>query len=52
LETIDEDDDMLSAMARELVAKNGIGESGDAIWKELHQEHQKRPLADTTEESR
>jgi len=32
---------MLSAMARELVEKNGIGESADAIWKELHQGHQK-----------
>jgi len=28
-------------MARELVEKNGIGDSADAIWKTLHQEHQK-----------
>jgi len=41
LQTIDEDDDMLSAMARELVEKNGIGESADAIWRALHREHQK-----------
>jgi superfamily II DNA or RNA helicase len=41
LQSVDEDDDMLSAMARELVEKNGIGESADAIWKSLHQEHQK-----------
>jgi len=32
---------MLAAMARELVEKNGIGDSADAIWKTLHQEHQK-----------
>src|ERR1700756_2254379 len=41
LQSIDEDDDLLSAMARELVEKNGIGESADAIWKALHAEHQK-----------
>jgi superfamily II DNA or RNA helicase len=41
LQTIDEDDDMLSAMARELVEKNGIGENADAIWRALHLEHQK-----------
>jgi hypothetical protein len=41
LQSIDEDDDMLSAMARELVQSNGIGESADAVWKALHTEHQK-----------
>lgn len=41
LQSIDEDDDMLSAMARELVAKNGIGETADAVWKALNAEHQK-----------
>jgi hypothetical protein len=41
LQNIDEDDDMLSAMARELVERNGIGESADAIWKTLNAEHQK-----------
>jgi hypothetical protein len=34
-------DDMLSAMARELVEKNGIGETADAIWKTLNAENQK-----------
>ena len=33
LQNIDEDDDMLSALARELVERNGIGETDDAIWK-------------------
>jgi hypothetical protein len=33
---IDEDDDMLSAMARELVERNGIGETADAVWKALN----------------
>jgi hypothetical protein len=41
LQNIDEDDDMLSAMARELVERNGIGESADAVWKTLNTEHQK-----------
>ena len=41
LQNIDEDDDMLSAMARELVERNGIGETADAIWKALNAENQK-----------
>ena len=41
LQSIDEDDDMLSAMARELVQRNGIGESADAVWRALNTEHQK-----------
>jgi hypothetical protein len=41
LQNIDEDDDMLSAMARELVERNGIGETADAVWKALNWEHSK-----------
>jgi hypothetical protein len=41
LQSIDEDDDMLSAMARELVERNGVGESADEVWRALHREHQK-----------
>jgi len=41
LQSIDEDDDMLSAMARELVEKNGIGDTADAVWRSLNEEHQK-----------
>jgi hypothetical protein len=41
LQTIDEDDDMLSAMARELVERNGIGETADAVWRALNTEQQK-----------
>ena len=39
LQSIDQDDDMLSAMARELVERNGIGETADAVWKALNLEH-------------
>jgi superfamily II DNA or RNA helicase len=41
LQNIDEDDDMLSAMAPELVEQNRIGESADAAWKALNTEHRK-----------
>lgn len=38
LQSFEEDDDMLTAMARELVTKHGIGESADSLWKQLHAE--------------
>lgn len=41
LQSLDEDDDMLTSMAKELVEKNGIGESADAVWKQLNSEHQR-----------
>jgi superfamily II DNA or RNA helicase len=41
LQTLDEDDDMLTSMAKELVEKNGIGESADLVWKQLNAEHQR-----------
>jgi hypothetical protein len=37
LQAIDGDDDMLTAMARELVENKGIGESADSVWKNLQQ---------------
>jgi hypothetical protein len=33
LQAIDGDDDMLTAMARELVENKGIGESADTVWR-------------------
>jgi hypothetical protein len=35
LQAIDEGDEVLMAMARELVTEKGIGESADAVWKRL-----------------
>jgi hypothetical protein len=35
LQSIDEGDDIVMAMARELVTEKGIGESADAVWKQL-----------------
>ena len=38
LHSMDADDDMLAAMARELVEKGGVGDSADAVWEELRKE--------------
>src|SRR5271170_2558375 len=48
LQALDADEDLMSAMARELVEKAGVGESADAIWRELDHEREKvqpRPAA-------
>jgi hypothetical protein len=41
LQSLDEDDDMLTAMARELVTENGVGESAAAVWRQIQGEHSK-----------
>ena len=41
LQALDTDEDLMSAMARELVEKAGVGESADAAWRELGRERQK-----------
>ena len=38
LQALDTDEDLMSAMARELVEKAGVGESADAVWRELDHE--------------
>jgi hypothetical protein len=38
LMSLDADDDLMSAMARELVEKAGVGESADSVWRELEKE--------------
>jgi hypothetical protein len=38
LQSLDADEDLMSAMARELVEKAGVGESADAIWRQLDRE--------------
>jgi hypothetical protein len=38
LQAIDEGDDILMAMARELVTEKGIGENAGAIWKQLQRQ--------------
>jgi hypothetical protein len=41
LQALDTDEDLMSAMARELVEKGGVGESADAVWRELDHERDK-----------
>ncbi len=38
LMALDADEDLMSAMARELVEKAGVGESADKIWRDLEKE--------------
>jgi superfamily II DNA or RNA helicase len=48
LQALDTDEDLMSAMARELVEKAGVGESANAVWRELDLEREKvqpRPMA-------
>ena len=35
LHSFEEDDDILTAMARELVTEHGVGESADVLWRQL-----------------
>jgi hypothetical protein len=55
LQSLDADEDLMSAMARELVEKAGVGESADAIWRELDHEREKvlprPPVAEIEDES-
>ena len=41
LQSLDTDEDMLTAMARELVQKGGVGETAEAIWRDLERERSK-----------
>jgi SNF2 family DNA or RNA helicase len=41
LQSLDTDEDLMSAMARELVEKAGVGESADALWRELDRERER-----------
>lgn len=41
LQAFEADEDLMSAMARELVEKAGVGESADAIWREVGGERKK-----------
>jgi hypothetical protein len=39
LQSLDEDDNMLTAMARELVTEGGVGESAAAVWRQIQAEN-------------
>jgi len=38
LQALEDDDDMLTAMARELVTEKGVGEKADQIWRQMQVE--------------
>jgi hypothetical protein len=38
LQSLEEDDDMLTAMARELVTQKGVGERADDVWRRIQAE--------------
>ena len=38
IHSMDAEDDLMAAMARERVEKGGVGESADAVWEELKRE--------------
>ncbi len=40
LHSMDAEEDLMAALARELVEKAGVGESADAVWQELKRERQ------------
>jgi hypothetical protein len=53
LQSLDTDEDLMSAMARELVEKAGVGASADQMWRELEREREKvlpQPVAERIEE--
>jgi len=41
LQSLDTDEDLMSAMARELVEKAGVGASADQMWRELERERER-----------
>jgi len=41
LQSLDTDEDLVSAMARELVEKAGVGASADQMWRELERERER-----------
>ena len=43
LSSMDQDDDVLTSLARELVTEKGIGERAAAVWRSLQKERQDPP---------
>ena len=39
LQAVGEDDDLLMAMARELVTEKGIGETAEVVWKSIQEQN-------------
>jgi hypothetical protein len=43
LQAMNEDDDLLTAMARELVTRQGVGEQAAEVWRSLQVQHGQAP---------
>ena len=43
LQAMNEDDDLLTAMARELVTRQGVGEQAAEVWRSLQVQHEQAP---------
>jgi hypothetical protein len=48
LQSLDADEDLMSAMTRELVEKAGVGETADAIWQQLDEQRSCQMEHDTS----
>jgi len=48
LQSLNEDDDMLTAMARELVTESGVGEPAAAVWRQIQAENSSVLIPATT----
>ena len=44
LQAMNEDDDLLTAMARELVTRQGVGEQAAEVWRSLQMQHSEVPV--------
>jgi len=49
LTSMDQDDDVLTSLARELVTEKGIGERAAAVWRSIQKEHQDPPADPTSD---
>jgi hypothetical protein len=49
IHSLESDDDMMSAMARELVERGRVGESADAVWADRAQHVPSAPMVSQTE---
>ena len=48
LQGLEDDDDVLTAMARELVTQKGVGDSASAVWKAVQEQHARLLPASST----
>jgi hypothetical protein len=51
LQAMEDDGDLLTAMARELVTRQGVGEQADAVWKALQMKRSDQPAGPQANEA-